>query len=90
MAMAKPIVASRLGQIADVIIDGENGLLVEPGDHLALARAIERLGLDAELRARLGASARSTVIESHTWKQNAARVFENVEQRSAESFREGS
>ena len=90
MAMAKPIVASRLGQIAEVIIDGENGLLVEPGDHVGLARTIEKLGQDARLRARLGASARSTVVESHTWKQNAARVFENVEKRSAESFRERS
>jgi len=90
MAMAKPIVASRLGQIAEVIIDGENGLLVEPGDHVGLARAIEKLGLDARLRARLGANARSTVVESYTWKQNAARVFENFEQRSAESFRERS
>lgn len=87
MAMAKPIVASRLGQIADVIIDGENGLLVEPGDHLGLARAIEKLANDEALRERLGAKARSTVVEFYTWKQNAARVFENFEQRSAESFR---
>jgi len=86
MAMAKPIVASRLGQIAEVIID-ENGLLVEPGDHLELARAIEKLANDAELRERLGANARSTVVEFYTWKQNAARVFENFEQRSAESLR---
>ena len=87
MAVAKPIVASRLGQIADVIIDGENGLLVEPGDHPGLARAIEKLANDAELRERLGANARSTVVEFYTWKENAARVFENFEQRSAEPFR---
>ncbi|MFY9556630.1 MAG: glycosyltransferase, partial [Blastocatellia bacterium] len=78
MAMAKPIVASRLGQIGDVIIDGENGLLVEPGDANALARAIERLAYDEALRARLGASARQTVIKRYTWKHNAARVFEAV------------
>lgn len=88
MAMAKPIVASRLGQIADVIIDGENGLLVDPGDHLGLARAIGKLANDRALRERLGANARSTVVEFYTWKQNAARVFENFEQRSAESLRE--
>jgi glycosyltransferase involved in cell wall biosynthesis len=87
MAMAKPIVASRLGQIAEVIVDGESGLLVEPGDHLGLARAIEKLADDAELRERLGANARSTVVEFYTWKQNAARVLQNFEQRSAESFR---
>lgn len=75
MAMAKPIVASRLGQIADVITDRENGLLVEPGNPNALAQAIELLAQDDALRIRLGTNARSTVVESYTWKQNASRVF---------------
>ncbi|HEY7546378.1 MAG TPA: glycosyltransferase family 4 protein [Blastocatellia bacterium] len=79
LAMARPVVASRLGQIADVIKDGENGLLVEPLNAEELARAIERLAADCELRHRLGESARRTVIERYTWKQNAARVFNRVE-----------
>ena len=74
--MGKAIVASRLGQIAGVIIDGGNGLLVEPADPTALARAIDRLARDRELRARLGAEARDRVVTHYTWKQNAARVFE--------------
>jgi glycosyltransferase involved in cell wall biosynthesis len=78
MAMARPVVASRLGQIADVIIDGENGMLVEPGDAGALARAIERLAGDKALRERLGAEARRTVIEHYTWRHNASRVFKAV------------
>jgi glycosyltransferase involved in cell wall biosynthesis len=78
MAMARPVVASRLGQIADLIIDGENGLLVEQGDPDALARAIDRLAGDELLRARLGAAARQTVIEHYTWRHNAERVFNAV------------
>lgn len=78
MSMARPVVASRLGQIADIIDDGLNGLLVEPGDGEALARAIEKLASDEELRARLGAAARQTVIERYTWRHNAARVFERM------------
>jgi glycosyltransferase involved in cell wall biosynthesis len=78
MAMARPVVASRLGQIAGVIVDGENGLLVEPNDADSLAQAFERLANDAALRERLGAAARQTVIEQYTWKHNAARVFERV------------
>ena len=74
--MARPVVASRLGQIADVIRDGENGLLVEPGDAAALGRAIDSLGRDEALRLRLGAAARQTVVERYTWQQNAARVFD--------------
>ena len=81
MAAARPIVASRLGQIADIIVDGENGLLVEAGDSGALARAIERLARDEALRARLGEAARQTVIERYTWKHNAARVFDAMKRK---------
>jgi glycosyltransferase involved in cell wall biosynthesis len=76
MSMAKPVIASRLGQIAEVIRDGENGLLVEPRDAAALARAIDRLMRDESLRRRLGAGARQTVIERYTWRHNASRVFD--------------
>jgi glycosyltransferase involved in cell wall biosynthesis len=81
LAMARPVVASRIGQIADVIIDQENGLLVEPGDAKELARAIELLAADKALCARLGAAARKTVLERYTWKHNAARVFETHRSR---------
>jgi glycosyltransferase involved in cell wall biosynthesis len=80
MAMARPVVASRLGQIEDVIEDGETGLLVEPRNAERLARAIERLASDSELRNRLGRAARLAVINRYTWKQNAARVFDKVEE----------
>jgi glycosyltransferase involved in cell wall biosynthesis len=61
-----------------VIIDGENGLLVEPGDADGLSRAIERLAVDGELRSRLGAAARKTAIARYTWRHNAARVFDAI------------
>lgn len=76
LSMAKPVIASRLGQVADVIRDNENGLLVEPGDAIALAHAIDRLAQDESLRERLGAAGRQTVVRQYTWRQNAARVFE--------------
>lgn len=76
MAMKRAVVASRLGQIGDVIEDGVNGLLVEPGNAEALARAVERLAADEALRARLGAAARGTVTGQYTWRHNAGRVFD--------------
>jgi glycosyltransferase involved in cell wall biosynthesis len=82
MAMARPVVASRLGQIASIIVDGENGLLVEPNDADALAQTIERLANDAALRQRLGAAARQTVVEQYTWQHNAARVFEAMKRET--------
>jgi len=79
MAMSRPVVASRLGQIADVIRDGENGILVDPGDAKALANAIVRLAENNQLREELGAMARQTVISGYTWRHNARRVFEFME-----------
>jgi len=57
-AAGKPIVASDIGGLRDIVIDGETGLLVPPDDRPALVRALRRLISDEELRARLGASAR--------------------------------
>ena len=76
MAMARPVVASRLGQIAEVIRDAENGILVDPGDAKALANAIVLLAGNEQLREELGGEARQTVIEGYTWRHNAGRVFE--------------
>jgi glycosyltransferase involved in cell wall biosynthesis len=75
MAMGKGIVASRLGQIGDVLADEETALLVEPGDARALSEAIMRLSKSPELRARLGAAARQEAVSRHTWRHNAERVL---------------
>jgi glycosyltransferase involved in cell wall biosynthesis len=75
MAMGKGIVASRLGQIADVLRDEETALLVEPDDARALSETILRLSESAELRKRLGAAARREAVERHTWGHNAERVL---------------
>lgn len=76
MAMAKAIVASRLGQIGDVLVDKETALLVEPGDASELAAAIVRLADSRHLRAQLGENARRAAVEKHTWRHNAQRVLE--------------
>lgn len=76
MAMGKGIVASRLGQIGEVLTDGETALLVEPGDVGELREAIVRLIEDKELREVLGAKARQTAEREHTWTDNARRVLD--------------
>lgn len=76
MAMGKGIVASRLGQIGDVLTDKETALLVEPGDVAALAAAMVRLANSKELCEQLGAAARAVAIERHTWKRNAQNVLD--------------
>ena len=54
-------VSTRVGGIAELIISGETGLLVEPDDAEALAAALERVIRDSALRARLGAAAMARV-----------------------------
>jgi len=76
MAMGKGIVASRLGQIGNVLVHEETALLVEPANVQELSAAITRLAEISELRARLGSAARRAAIERHTWKQNAQRVID--------------
>lgn len=75
MAAGKPTVASRLGQIAQLIQHDGNGLLCEPGDPAALAHQLFRLHRDPALRRRLGAAGRATILRSHTWDQVARRIL---------------
>jgi glycosyltransferase involved in cell wall biosynthesis len=67
MAHGRPVVAGAVGGLLDLVVDGETGLLVEPGDVAGLRAALERLLGDAELRARLGAAARGFASERLAW-----------------------
>jgi glycosyltransferase involved in cell wall biosynthesis len=64
MASGVPVVSTRVGQAAELIRDGENGLLADVDDVDALAGAVERVHRDAGLRARLPAAGRATA-EAH-------------------------
>jgi glycosyltransferase involved in cell wall biosynthesis len=63
MAHGRAVVATRVGGIPDVITDGVDGLLVDPGDGPALTDAIRRLAHDPTLVQRLGAAAAARVAE---------------------------
>jgi glycosyltransferase involved in cell wall biosynthesis len=66
MAAERPVVASRVGGLAEVVVHAETGLLVPPADPTALAMALERLAGDPALRARLGAAGRERVLARYT------------------------
>ena len=74
MACGVPVVAARVGQVEEVVRDGETGLLYPPGELDALAEACDRLLRDEDLRRRLGSAAASEVRERYTWQLNAERV----------------
>jgi len=68
MAYGKPVVASAVGGLLDLVVDGGTGLLVPPGHVPALRAALERLLADAELRRRLGAAARERARRLLAWE----------------------
>jgi glycosyltransferase involved in cell wall biosynthesis len=76
MAAGLPVVASRIGQLTELIADGLDGLLTAPGDAAALARGIERLRRDRLLRKRLQEAARRSVTQGRTWDHVARRILE--------------
>jgi glycosyltransferase involved in cell wall biosynthesis len=58
MASCVPVVATTVGGIPEVVTDGVEGMLVEPGHPAELAEAFEKLSVDPELRARMGRDGR--------------------------------
>lgn len=74
MACGKPVVASAVAGNAELVVDGETGLLVPPGDADAVARALVRLASDAAGAARLGAAGRARVADRYSM-DGTARKF---------------
>jgi glycosyltransferase involved in cell wall biosynthesis len=62
MAASRPVVASRVGGLGEVVVDGETGVLVPPSDPAALAAGLARVARDPGLRARYGAAGRARVL----------------------------
>jgi glycosyltransferase involved in cell wall biosynthesis len=75
MAAGRPVVATSVGAVPEMIEDGIHGLLVSPGDSLALAESIGRLVADPGLASRLGQQARQRVLERYT-RQAMVQRFE--------------
>jgi glycosyltransferase involved in cell wall biosynthesis len=71
----RPVVATRVGSIPEVVEDGITGILVEPGDARALADAVVGLLLDPELRTAMGKAARRKSQTDLSWKSIAAQTL---------------
>jgi len=75
MAAGRAIVASRIGQLAEVLAHGETGWLHAPGDIEGAAAGLITLADDAILRQRLGSAARVWVARHRSWDSIAAQVL---------------
>jgi glycosyltransferase involved in cell wall biosynthesis len=76
MAHGRPVVASAVGGLLDLVVDGETGILVPPGDVAALRDALERLLGDRELRRRMGEAGRRRAAEHFSWDAVTRRIVE--------------
>ncbi len=79
-ALGKPCIASNINAVPEAVEHLETGILVDAGDAAQLARAIERLADDAELRKRLGDNARKAAYKNYEEKNTGRqmlRLYEN-------------
>lgn len=76
MSMRLGVISTRHAGIPYVITDNVNGLLIDEKDHIALTSALEKLITDADLRKRLGESARQTVIDRFTIRETNRKIEE--------------
>jgi glycosyltransferase involved in cell wall biosynthesis len=75
MAHGKPVVATRVGGIPELITNGESGYLVDRGDTAAMSERILTLVADRKLRARMGQAGRETVSDKFDLRKNVAQLI---------------
>lgn len=78
LAFGLPIAASNCGGNPEIVVDGENGFLFEPGNHAGLAEIIRRLADDAGLRSKLGAESRrraETIFSAERYRREVESVY---------------
>ncbi len=76
MAAGRPVVASRVGGLPEIIRDGDTGLLVAPDDVVALVGAIESLLDRPDMARRMGTRGRERALRNFTWKRTTERYLE--------------
>jgi len=85
MVMGKPVIATRSGGLSDIVVDGETGFLITPGDSQALRKAIQCLLDDPAGRERMGNMAKQRAVEFQ-----AKSVVSRIEQVYQELLEVGS
>ena len=71
-----PVVATNVGGLTEVILDGKTGLIVPPRDVLKTAKAIEKLISDQQLRNSMRVAGRNFVMENYDWKKCVSKMVD--------------
>ena len=83
MACARPVIASRAGELAGFITDRVDGLLVEPGSVESLAEAVRALHDSPDLRYRLADAGREKMVRDGSWELQVQRTYDKLTQIGA-------
>ncbi|MFQ5677961.1 MAG: glycosyltransferase family 4 protein [Gemmatimonadota bacterium] len=89
LRFARPVVASAVGGIPDIVQDGRSGWLVPPGDPAALAGAILRIAADPEAARRIGEAGRRRVERRFSWERITGELMDCYMQAVARRRGEG-
>ena len=79
MASTRPVVSTRLAGIPELVVNGQTGMLVPPGDSAALGHALEPLLRDPDLRSRFGDAGRARIEQHFRIEQTVAPLMEMLE-----------
>jgi len=75
-ACGLPVVASRIGGLPEVVVDGTTGFLFPPGDTDALVQILSSLIESPELRYRLGQAGRAFVEQQYSWEESVDKMVQ--------------
>jgi len=79
LAAGLPTIASAIGTLPELLLGGELGVLVEPGDVAELADALDELAADPAHRAHLAAAAREAAVREHDWRIRCRALLARLE-----------
>jgi glycosyltransferase involved in cell wall biosynthesis len=85
MACARPVVSTRLAGIPELVVNGETGILVSPGDTAALTETLQRLLCDRELRLRYGRAGHARMEQQFRIEDTVAPLLQLFEKAPANS-----
>ena len=79
MAMELPVITSNVGAVPEIVVDGETGYLIQPGDSNAFVERLRALIDSPSTRARMGSAGRSLAVGEFSLKRNVPRFIELLE-----------
>lgn len=87
-ALGLPVIATEMGGLTDIVVDGETGFLIQPGDKQGLVARMRLLIENAVLRRKLGRAAREHAINTFNAHKNASRIIEILEESANSRIKE--